>query len=156
MIEIYTDGSFLRINQNEKNGFGHGGWAFCVMEGVQVLYSKTGGESGNDFANGKMELVAVFQAILYSQNQSCKIHSDSSYIVNGFNDWKDGWLRSDFKKGKIKFAKIWREAFDLWNADTQKIAWVKSHIGVVGNEKADGLALKAAEEERLRWQKQFN
>ena len=144
MIYIYTDGSFIRINPNEKQGYGYGGWAYCHINGDEIVHKQSGGESGNTFANGKMELVAVYQALQYANNLSAIIYCDSEYIVKGFNDWRESWERTNFKKGKIKFNNIWQQAFTLYDPTLHVIKWVRSHQGTFGNEMADQLANQAA------------
>lgn len=144
-MNIYTDGSFIRVGAS-RPGFGYGGWAFCHVEERQVVYPKSGGESGDDFANGKMELVAVYEALKYVDEKPATIYCDSEYVVKGFTEWRHSWLKSDFKKGKIKFNDIWRLALKIYQPSLHDIKWLKSHQGEFGNEEADRLAGLAARE----------
>ncbi|MEJ5082372.1 RNase H family protein [Ochrobactrum sp. MYb379] len=85
-------------------------------------------------------------AIAYAISQErirCVGLAYSQYVVNGCNDWRHGWKKQGWKRGKKELANadLW-QAIDavLSGADRVTIAWVKGHAGVVGNERADELA----------------
>ena len=89
--------------------------------------------------------------LAFANRRPCAIYCDSQYVVNGFNQWGDGWLASNFKNGKIKFSDLWREALQLRQAQ-QEIRWVKAHAGTLGNEHADRLADHASQQQRNDWE----
>lgn len=155
-IEVYIDGSSVDVNatvnqQNKRKGLPevpaewHGAYAgVFLVDGVEVLRMK-GYEKGGTI--GKMELMALAEAV--HQCNLCGwsdaiIHSDSQYVVNGYNDWINGWVKKGFTK--IKFPEIWK---DLWhgkgsvNCKDIKVVWVKGHHECDGNHVADKLANEA-------------
>lgn len=81
------------------------------------------------------------------------IHSDSTYVVNCFNDrWYEGWLARGWKnsqKKPVANRDLWEPLIDLvLERDEITFTWVKGHSGNEMNEIADQLAV--AEVERLR------
>lgn len=137
-ILIYTDGACQ--NNQEKNNFG--GW------GAILLYKGKEKEIFGGFkntTNNRMELKSVIESLklLKRKDIAIKIFSDSSYVVNGMNEWLYNWI----KKGKInKNADLWMELYKL-SKDFDKIEFVKvkGHNGDKYNEIADKLAVKGAE-----------
>ena len=117
-IIIYIDGG-CRGNQKDKNV---GGWGAVLKykEHMKTLY---GGEQNTP--NNKMELTAAIMALrtLKTTHIPVRVYCDSSYVVNGMNNWVKRWI----KKGRI--------------SDFQWIK-VKGHSGIELNELADKLANK--------------
>jgi ribonuclease HI len=97
-----------------------------------------------------MELEAVLRAI-ESLPGPLHIHSDSTYVVNCFNDrWYDGWLKRGWKnsqKKPVANRDLWEPLIDLYLERAEEIdfTWVKGHSGNVWNERADELAVAAAD-----------
>lgn len=139
-MDVYTDGAC-------SGNPGPGGWAWVAVDG--------GNDSGAelDSTNQRMELTAVLRAIEAHQG-AVHIHSDSTYVVNCFNDrWYEGWLKRDWKnsqKKPVANRDLWEPLIDVYLKREDEIAfsWVKGHSGVAGNEEADRLAV--AEVERLK------
>ena len=136
-VDLYTDGAC-------SGNPGPGGWA-CVM-----VYDGTEKEISGfspDTTNNRMELMGVikgFEAI----RESCQVNifSDSSYIINAFNEgWIDNWLANHWKRGPRKEPVLNR---DLWKKllsliEKHQVTWnkVKGHSGHKLNERADKLAV---------------
>jgi ribonuclease HI len=100
--------------------------------------------------NQRMELEAVLRAV-ESLPGPLRIHSDSTYVVNCFNDrWYEGWLSRGWKnsqKKPVANRDLWEPlvAAYLERADEIEFIWVKGHAGNRWNERADELAVAAAE-----------
>lgn len=140
-IEIYTDGSC-------KGNPGPGGWGWIKMENGEVVDSSGGGEKVT--TNNRMELLAVIEAIrkFGPLNLPLKIISDSKYVVGNVSSlsvWESrGWKGADRKP--IKNPDLWQDLYGLCKQFPVSFKWVKGHSGNVGNEFADSVATKYAEE----------
>ena len=93
----YTDGSC-------KGNPGKGGYAFIVYDEMGEDWVSSSG-SEKETTNNKMELTAAIEAlrvlIKFYQNFNVKIYSDSSYLVNCFNDgWIERWRKNGWKTNK--------------------------------------------------------
>ena len=93
----YTDGSC-------KGNPGKGGYAFIVYDEMGEAWVSSSG-SEKETTNNKMELTAAIEAlrvlIKFYQNFNVKIYSDSSYLVNCFNDgWIERWRKNGWKTNK--------------------------------------------------------
>ena len=135
--DVYTDGAC-------KGNPGPGGWGWVVPNGP------TGSGGAEQTTNQRMELEAVLRAI-ESLPGPLRIHSDSTYVVNCFNDrWYDGWLKRGWRnsqKKPVANRDLWEPLIDQYLERSEEIVftWVKGHSGNVWNERADELAVAAAE-----------
>lgn len=97
--------------------------------------------------------MAVLDAIRSIEGQ-IDIHSDSTYVVNCFNDrWYEGWKKRGWKnsqKKPVANRDLWEPLIDLYLDRRHELTftWVKGHSGNEFNEIADQLAVKAAAEQR--------
>ena len=144
-IVIYTDGGAL-------GNPGPGGY------GAVLLYNEHCKELSGGFrltTNNRMELTACIMALrsLTSRDKPVLLHSDSSYVVNGF---KKGWVKSWKKRGWKKAdgqpvlnMDLWGELADLVESFTITFIWVKGHAGNHYNERCDQLARESAAREDL-------
>lgn len=138
--DVYTDGAC-------KGNPGPGGWAWVVPDGP------FGNGGAEQTTNQRMELEAVLRAVESIEGSLC-IHSDSTYVVNCFEDrWFDGWLARGWKnsqKKPVANRDLWEPLIGLYLARTAAgdeitFVWVKGHAGHEWNERADALAVEAAE-----------
>lgn len=134
-IDIYTDGAC-------SGNPGPGGWgAVLIYNGIKKEIS---GYEENT-TNNRMELTAVIEALSLLK-RSCKIniYSDSSYLINAFNqkwieNWqKRGWLKSD--KTPVENKDLWLKLLDLSSCHDIKWIKVKGHSDNEYNNRCDKLA----------------
>ena len=140
IIEIYTDGAC-------RGNPGPGGWGALMISGK---HRKTihGGETNT--TNNRMELTAAIKALNALKGpRKVLLHTDSTYVMNGINDWLPRWKVRGWKTAAKKPVKNQ----DLWQALDEAIAlheiewkWVRGHSGVPGNEEADALANQGIDE----------
>tara|TARA_B100001750_G_C15316640_1_gene500035 strand:+ start:104 stop:538 length:435 start_codon:yes stop_codon:yes gene_type:complete len=140
IIEIYTDGAC-------RGNPGPGGWGALM---ISSKHRKTihGGETNT--TNNRMELTAAIKALNALKGpRKVLLHTDSTYVMNGINDWLPRWKVRGWKTAAKKPVKNQ----DLWQALDEAIAlheiewkWVRGHSGVPGNEEADALANQGIDE----------
>ena len=100
-----------------------------------------------------MELQAVLEA-LRAIDGPVMVHSDSTYVVNCFNDrWFEGWLKRDWKNSQRKPVAnrdLWEPLVELYlrRADELAFVWVKGHSGDTMNELVDALAVAESMKQR--------
>ena len=135
-VEIYTDGAC-------SGNPGPGGWgAILIAKGVEKEVS--GFEDAT--TNNRMELTAAIEA-LSRLNVPCEVnlYSDSSYLVNAFNEkWIDNWKINGWKnssKSDVSNKDLWIRLDEL--NTTHKIKWikVKGHSDNAYNNRCDSLAV---------------
>ena len=132
-MRVYTDGA---CSQNP----GPGGWAWVTEDGRH----DAGGEP--ETTNQRMELTAVAEAIDALPGELA-IFSDSTYVVNCFNDrWYEGWIARGWKnsqKKPVANRDLWEPLIAAYLArrDELSFTWVKGHAGHELNELADQLAV---------------
>lgn len=137
-IEVFTDGAC-------SGNPGPGGWGWVVAPDGDPRGS--GGEAAT--TNQRMEVYAVLDAIrtLGAGGTPLEIVSDSTYVVNCFNDsWWVKWERNGWKNAKkqpVANADLWKPLIEVVRASDVTFRWVKGHSGHPMNELADQLAVAA-------------
>lgn len=140
MIDVYTDGACW------PNPGTSGGWGFVAYQGDTEIYADCGPAVGLT-TNNQMEITAVLKALQWLGSRPARLHTDSSYVVNGLNGWcrgweRKGWMRQDKKTKRIEQvpnAALWQLAM-LHRKPCHSLQWVRGHNGNAGNERADELA----------------
>lgn len=134
IVEIWSDGA-------SKGNPGPGGWGAVLRYGhnKKEIY---GGEYNT--TNNRMELKAAIEA-LKQLNRKCtvNIHTDSQYVKNGITLWIQGWKKKGWKtssKQPVKNMDLWKELDSLAQRHEIHWEWVKGHVGIEDNERADALA----------------
>lgn len=149
-VKLYTDGS-ARGNPDGPGGYG------TVLEYTDSkgqLYKKELSQGYVKTTNNRMELMAVI-AGLEALNRACivEIYSDSKYVVDAFNQqWIDGWLKKNWKRGKnepVKNVDLWKRLLAAKEKHDVSFHWVKGHDGHAQNERCDELATSAADGDAL-------
>ena len=140
-IVIYTDGGC-------RGNPGIGGWGvFLRYKGKEKKLK--GGELNT--TNNKMELTAAIKALeaLNSKKIPINLYTDSKYVIQGINDWIDGWKLKDWKtanKKPVKNVELWQQLDELNQHHKVTWYWVKGHSNDFGNDIADLLANEAMDE----------
>lgn len=138
-VEIFTDGAC-------KGNPGPGGWGAILRMG---RHEKELSGSAPDTTNNRMEMTAAIKA-LEALIEPCEIalHSDSKYVLDGITKWVHGWQRNGWKnasKQPVRNADLWHELIAAAKQHKIDWIWVRGHNGHPENERADALAVAAAE-----------
>ena len=105
----------------------------------------------NQGTNNTAEILGLAEALRLGLNEpinSLFVKTDSEYVRRGYTEWMDTWANNNWMNREGKYVanlQNWKEVFNLRNQLQDKnigvtIEWVKGHIGLPGNEKADRLA----------------
>lgn len=131
MIEVFTDGSCAKPHSP-------GGWSWVEL-GVRA---EIGYEAST--TNQRMEMMAVLEAMRRYEGQPMTLTSDSAYCINGLTErWIDRWRVNGWRNAKRKPVAnrdLWEPMFEVFDPEHVTLRHVRGHIGVIGNEVADGLA----------------
>lgn len=134
-ITLYVDGAC-------RGNPGLGGWgAYIITE--QDKHELCGGEMLT--TNNRMELTAAIEGISYCpQTAKLIIWTDSTYVKKGITEWIEGWKKKNWKN--VKNPDLWQKLDALCQGRDIEWHWVKGHAGHAGNEKADQLANRGADQ----------
>lgn len=139
-VVIYTDGAC-------SGNPGPGGWGVLLQMGdhEKELY---GGVP--DTTNNRMELQAAIEGLkALTRECSVVVYTDSQYVKNGITTWMKDWKKRGWKTAARKPVKnddLWKELDAVAQQHQVEWKWVKGHAGDAGNERADKLARRGAEE----------
>ena len=149
ILEIYTDGSAGPTNP------GPGGFGVIAVQPNEVKDKiiLVHSERHTETTNNRMEMMAILYAYekfginINSDNfvaEKPKIYSDSSYVVNTFNDWIFDWVRRGWKKANNQTPEnmdLLLKFIDLYESGLRMdLIKIKGHAGNKYNEMADLLA----------------
>jgi len=105
--------------------------------------------------NNRMELEAAIKALDYLllnlEGRPIEIHTDSTYLKRGMNEWLATWKKNGWRaaSGKpIKNPDQWKELDRLNSTLDVKWNWVPAHAGIPENEEVDRIAV--AESQAIR------
>jgi ribonuclease HI len=146
-ITIYTDGS-------SRGNPGPGGWAAILITENEVI--ELGG-SEDHTTNNRMELIGAIRGLKeigpHMHVEAVEVFTDSQYVKKGITEWIEGWMARGWKgstKKPVLNQDLWEELYKeekrLKDAGVQ-IAWtyVRAHVGVPLNERADTIATSCAD-----------
>ena len=146
-VKAYTDGAC-------SGNPGPGGWGvFLVAENDagEVIKEETLYGKNKETTNQKMELTAAIRALeaLKSIDISVDLYTDSKYVIQGINEWIEGWKSKEWKtanKKPVKNVELWKQLDVLNKKYSVNWHWVKGHSDDPGNDMADLLANQAMDE----------
>ncbi len=146
-VKAYTDGAC-------SGNPGPGGWGvYLVAENNfgDVVKEDTFYGKSKETTNQIMELTAAIKALesLKRKDVTVIIFTDSKYVIDGITKWIFSWIKNNWitaSKKPVANRFLWEKLFKLTRDQNVEWVWVKGHIGVPGNEKADSLAVKGREE----------
>lgn len=135
IVDIYTDGAC------SKNP-GPGGWAYIIMKG-NTKREKSG--FALETTNNQMELTAAIKALeTVSTPSVIRVHSDSAYLINAFEQgWIEKWKKNRFKnsdKKPVFNLALWKQIIHFDEMHNIKWIKVKGHSDNVYNNRCDELA----------------
>lgn len=136
-IIAYTDGSSL-------GNPGPGGYGVVLLD-TERMVKREISKGYRLTTNNRMELMAAIIALerLKKRNTEITIITDSKYVCDAVEKkWVFGWEKKGFNKKKNP--DLWRRFLVQYRRHIVKIQWVKGHAGDPMNERADELAVAAA------------
>ena len=102
-----------------------------------------GGEE--ETTNNRMEMMAVIKALEAIKGEpKIELYTDSKYVMDGINEWLEGWKAKGWKtaaKKPVKNVDLWEQIDALVEVHDVTFHWVKGHDGHPENERADSLAV---------------
>ena len=144
VLNIYTDGAC-------SGNPGPGGWGALLVYG-ETERELTGGTPST--TNNRMELQAAIEALeTLKRPTRVRLHTDSTYLKDGITRWIHRWKSNGWRTARKKPVKN----TDLWERLDKALAshdvewhWIPSHTGHPENERADELARRGVEQNRVR------
>lgn len=134
VLKIFSDGSSL-------GNPGPGGYCSIITDGEKKAVVK-GGEPNT--TNNRMELMAVIKALEKIKNSyNIELYTDSSYVVNGINQWLQKWKKNGWRtanKKEVINKDLWQRLDNLLQKHYVKAYWIKGHSGHPENEYCDKIA----------------
>lgn len=147
-IIAFTDGSSL-------GNPGPGGYGIVIMD-TEKKVMKEIAQGYRLTTNNRMELLAVIVALemLKFPKSEITIYTDSKYVADSIEKkWVLGWEKKGFAKKKNP--DLWRKFLVQYRKHKVKVQWIKGHAGNKYNERADELAVQAANSSELKIDKGF-
>ena len=149
---LYTDGSCVPNP-------GKGAYAHVLIYGDEEV-SRDSAFIPGPTTNNEMELMGVIDGLeeaLINGARKIDVYTDSSYVVNGINEWIYAWLASDPELTDRKNGSLWLKLHRL----RKKFAsccfhWVRGHNGNQWNEICDSLCEREYSKRGLPGQEYFN
>jgi ribonuclease HI len=138
-IVVFTDGG-------AKGNPGPGGWGVVIVTPEGQVTELGGGAA--PATNNQMELSGAIAALerLARVDGPIAIYTDSTYVIQGIQNWIWGWRRRGWKTaegGDVLNRALWERLSRAADArDKPPIAWhyVRGHVGTPGNERVDEIA----------------
>lgn len=134
VIDIWCDGSCWE---------GYAGWAAILVARGKTREIFNG--FGPGMTNQRAEMMAVIEGMSFIRGtgHTVRIHSDSAYVVNCFQQgWIENWRRKNWiKKGReVANRDLWETMESYVELHETTFHKVAGHAGVELNERADVLA----------------
>lgn len=146
-IIVFTDGS-------SRGNPGPGGWGAVVID-EHGKVTELGGREDHT-TNNRMEIAAALGALAHIESRTVpgdiEINTDSAYLLQGITMWVYGWEKNGWKTktgDDVLNQDLWKELYAVTYRlkNKRSITWNKvgGHVGLLGNERADGIATAAAD-----------
>ncbi|WP_026470992.1 DNA polymerase III subunit epsilon [Alkanindiges illinoisensis] len=140
-VVLYVDGAC-------RGNPGLGGWGVYMQHSDGQEQELCGGEP--DTTNNRMELTAAIEGIkACAISQPLVIWTDSNYVKQGITEWIIGWKKKNWRKADGKAvinADLWQQLDQVCQNRSIEWHWIKGHAGHAGNERADMLANRGADQ----------
>jgi ribonuclease HI len=138
--EAYADGAC-------RGNPGPGGWGVLLRDEGRER-ELHGGEPAT--TNNRMELTAVIRALEATAPQRpLRLYTDSQYVQKGITEWIHDWKRRGWRtadRKPVKNRDLWERLDALAHGRPLEWHWVRGHAGHEGNERADALANRGADD----------
>lgn len=144
-ITIVTDGA---CSANGRDG-ARGGWAAILRDPDGTELVLTGGEAPS--TNNRMELLAALEGLRAApEGSEVELVTDSTYLAHALTKgWLEGWRRKGWRtaaKQPVANRDLWeRMIVELGRHRRVSPRVVRGHAGHAANERADRLAVEAAQ-----------
>lgn len=153
---FYSDGAATMRQVNGEYVREAGGWAWALInDNEEIIISEAGGAVST--TNNEMELMAIYKVLEYYKYNKIKIGdtiiicSDSSYCINIFTNWINGWIAKGWSRGKGKPIENLKLIKDIYNLIEEfkscfievRFTKVKGHNVDKFNNYVDSLAVNA-------------
>ena len=104
--------------------------------------------------NQRMELAAAAEGLeSLTEPANVRLISDSKYVVQGLNEWMDGWIQNGWRNASRKPGAnkdLWQRLQAQRERHQLNAEWTRGHAGNAHNERCDQLAVAAIEQLRAR------
>ncbi|XID75476.1 DNA polymerase III subunit epsilon [Alkanindiges sp. WGS2144] len=135
-VILYVDGAC-------RGNPGLGGWGAYIQLPDGQERELCGGET--ETTNNRMELTAAIEGILSIEpHLPLVIYTDSKYVKDGITQWITGWKKKNWRN--VKNPDLWQKLDQLNQGRQIEWHWIKGHAGHAGNERADMLANRGADQ----------
>jgi ribonuclease HI len=148
-VTLYTDGS-------SRGNPGPGGWGTIIL--TKDTVKEIGGRD-EATTNNKMELMSAIIGLEHVPHTAKKVlvNTDSEYVRKGITEWIDGWLERGWKtsaKKPVLNKELWQALLFQKKRLEERGAqvsfhYVKAHVGIPLNERADTIATMFADDETV-------
>ncbi len=146
MIIIYTDGS-------ARGNPGPGGWGSIVIGETDV--AELGGRESHT-TNNRMEMKATLEGLLFVKKTELgsvvHIKTDSQYVLKGMTEWIHGWQKKNWigsNKKPVLNRDLWEALLEASQGLQVSYEYVRGHVGIAGNERADEIATTFADDLKI-------
>lgn len=144
-VLVFTDGA-------AKGNPGPGGWGAVVRVG-RATVCELGGAGGHT-TNNRMEMTGALEALRWlgrsavAASVEVSVLTDSTYLIRGVTQWMPAWKKKGWKTASgsdVANRDLW-EALGVALAEataagaTMRWRYVRGHVGIAGNERADAIA----------------
>lgn len=116
------------------------------------------GDYTTEGTNNIGELKAVLFCLkdINDKNRTANIYVDSQYTISAFSEWAFNWSKNNWMTGSnepVKNKELVEACFEEYKKVKSKvnIVKVKSHIGELGNELADRMAINSSNTKTEDW-----